>query len=112
MGNSNSRGAQGQGSIQLAGERASASWRDKAFPLLLVAVELGVSVYIATLLIRKLNPSSEDAEAASVVQQRLASRLQAAGVANMKFNSYEKLAMGVRGLWRRLGRVALCRHLL
>ena len=85
------------GSVRTPKSGGSGAWmRDKALPLLLVAVELGMSIYIGRLLLRQLRPSSEDAEAASVVQQRLAARLEAAGVGKVKFNSYEKLAMGVR----------------
>jgi len=88
-------------SVGSMGNTSSAPGRRSNAELTL-RVALGVAnvalvVWFGRYLVDKvMNVHTEDHEAADRVRQRMQSRLRASGASKLKFNSYEKLAMGVR----------------
>ena len=77
------------------GNRLSASTKNDLVKASLLGVQVGLAYVLYKAMTRAMNPNQEGVQAAKAVQQRMEARLQDAGVTDLNFDSYERLAMSV-----------------
>lgn len=77
------------------GNRLSASTKNDLVKASLLGVQVGLAYVLYKAMTRAMNPNQEGVQAAKAVQQRMEARLQEAGVTDLNFDSYERLAMSL-----------------